>query len=111
MFPSEVCGLEALDDFSRRLYREEDASRIFVEAPSYGFKKVNDREYSLEIGVPFAPRDQIDISRKEDDLVVRIGTFKRNIPLPRSIQNLDTAGASVEEGRLTVRFCKPAVVA
>ena len=110
MFPREVCGIEDLGAFAGALHGEDDATRIFVDLPPYGFKKTSEDEYRLEIPMRFAPKEEINVLRKEDDLVVRIGTFKRNILLPRAIHAMETAGASMEGDRLVIRFKKPAAM-
>jgi arsenite-transporting ATPase len=107
MFPKEVCGIERLEAFAEALHGGDDATRIFVDLPSYGFKKTSDDEYRLEIALPFASKEEVDVLRKEDELVVRIGTFKRNIVLPRAIHAMETAGASMEGARLVIKFKKP----
>jgi hypothetical protein len=38
--------------------------------------------------------------------VVRIGSFKRHVPLPRAVSRLKTAGAKMEGDRLVVRLGK-----
>jgi arsenite-transporting ATPase len=104
MYPNEVCGVARLETFARQLYGDTDASLVMVDAPPLGFKKLNDDEYLLEVSMPFAPKDQINVLRQNEDLVIRIGTFKRNILLPRSIQSLETAGASMDGRKLIVKF-------
>jgi arsenite-transporting ATPase len=104
MFANEVCGLARLEAFASELYKGDDASRIMVEAPALGFEKLSDDEYLLNIAMPFAPKDQINVTRQKEDLIVRIGTFKRHILLPRAIQGLDAAGANMNGGKLVVRF-------
>jgi arsenite/tail-anchored protein-transporting ATPase len=104
MFPNEVCGLERLQAFARELYGDTDGARVMIDAPTLGFQKLSDDEYLLEIAMPFAPKDQINVLRQNEDLILRIGTFKRNILLPRAIQPLETAGANMKGGKLIVKF-------
>jgi arsenite-transporting ATPase len=108
MFPNEVCGIARLEAFAKQLYDGADAARVMVDSPAMGFQKLNDSEYQLEVAMPFAPKDQINVLRQNEDLIIRIGTFKRNILLPRAIQPLDTAGASMDGGKLVVKFKRKA---
>jgi arsenite/tail-anchored protein-transporting ATPase len=108
MFPREVCGLEKLEGFASDLYGDKDASLIMVKAPALGFEKVNKDEYKLNVAMPFAPKDKIDVLRENEDLVIRIGTFKRHVLLPRAIHGLETVGAAMEGDRLVVRFKRKA---
>jgi arsenite-transporting ATPase len=100
----EVVGSTRLDEFARLLYGERDAADLFLEAPPYGFIKTTMGAYRLEIPLPFAEKGEIDVSRQQEDLVVRIGTFKRNILLPRMIAPLEASNARMEDGKLIVEF-------
>ncbi len=104
MFPTEVCGIDRLEAFAQALYGQDDASRLMVHAPALGFRKLNKDEYVLEVALPFAPKEQIDVSRPAEDLIIRIGTFKRNVELPRSLHGMTTAGARMENGKLVIHF-------
>jgi len=108
LLPREVVGLSQLETFAGMLYGDRDPAAVFVDLPAYGFSKSKDGSYVLKLRVPFAPKDKVDLSRKQEDLVVRIGTFKRNILLPRSIATLATVGASMRDGMLEVQFAKEA---
>ena len=68
------------------------------------FARRTDGHYRLELRLPFAPKDQIDLSRNGEDMVVRIGSFKRNILLPRAIAPLRTASTAMQGDTLVVRF-------
>ncbi|HKF49647.1 MAG TPA: TRC40/GET3/ArsA family transport-energizing ATPase [Terracidiphilus sp.] len=106
LMASEVVGLEKLEKLSQILYADKDPAAFLVNAPSYGFSKQGEGEYRLQIRLPFAPTDQLEVSRAHEDLLVRIGTFKRNILLPRAIIPLKTIGAAIESNTLVVRFAK-----
>lgn len=102
----EVNGLERLGEFGDLLFEDRDPAAIYVDSPSYGFKKMEDETYRLEIGLPFAIKEEIEINRQREDLVVRVGTFKRNILLPRAIAPLSTANAKMEDDKLVINFIK-----
>jgi arsenite-transporting ATPase len=104
LLSGEVMGIERLEEFARILYGDDDPTAIQMQRPAYGFRKIAEAHYRLEIPMPFAPKDHIDMTRKREDLVIRIGTFKRNILLPRIIAALPTAGARMEDGKLVVEF-------
>lgn len=103
-FAEEVVGLAPLETFAQQLYDGRDAAEFFMEMPSYGFSKEGDQQYRLELRLPFVPKDQIDLSRNGEDMVIRIGTFKRNILLPRAIVPLRTESTAMNGDTLVVRF-------
>ena len=103
----EVVGSSQLEEFAQMLYSDSDPTAVRVDTPAYRFSKEVTKEgtdYLVELRLPFVAQDQLDVARSEDELVVRIGAFKRNIPLPRSIVPLQIASAKLDAGTLTIRF-------
>jgi arsenite-transporting ATPase len=100
----EVVGRERLTEFAQLLHGERDPMEQRIHAPVYGFTKEESGRYRLELSLPHVADDRIDLSRQREDLVVRIGTFKRNILLPRTVAALPTAGAELRDGKLIVHF-------
>jgi arsenite-transporting ATPase len=107
MFPREVVGLASLEELAEKLYGDEDPARVYLHAPPYQFAK-RGRRYTLGMTLPFVDATSIDITRASDSLVIRIGGFKRHIPLPRGVQRLETVGARMVGARLTVELDEPA---
>jgi arsenite-transporting ATPase len=103
MFEHEIIGLDRLEQIAQALYGEEDPNRFYLEAPPYEFSK-KDGVYQLRLRLPFVGKGDVDVSRFGEDVVVRIGSFKRHIPLPRSVARLVTAGASLDQEQLVITF-------
>ena len=60
--------------------------------------------YDVMLNLPLAEKRSVDLSKRGADLLVRGGGYKRNILLPDSMARFHAAGASIEEGWLTVRL-------
>jgi len=103
MFAQEVIGLERLGELAQALYADTDPTRFNLDSPPYAFSKRRD-VYELKLRLPFAGKDDVDVSRHGEDVVVRIGSFKRHIPLPRSVSRLETTGASLNDDQLLITF-------
>lgn len=103
LFSEEVIGWQRLQDVAQALYGETDPTAHHVTAPPYDFIKDSSR-YRLEITLPFVHKEEIDLQRQPEDLVIRVGSFKRHVPLPRTVARLKTAGAKMDGSRLVVRF-------
>ncbi|KAB1987995.1 ArsA family ATPase [Streptomyces triticiradicis] len=56
------------------------------------------------IPLPGAIRDELDLVRRGDELVVTVGQFRRIVPLPSALRRCAVAGAALREGELRVRF-------
>lgn len=61
------------------------------------------------LALPGATREQVDLARNGDDLVVTVGSYRRLLTLPASLARLRIAGARVEQGELQARFVDPAM--
>ncbi|MFC7881513.1 ArsA family ATPase [Streptomyces sp. NPDC057376] len=51
-----------------------------------------------------AVRDELDLVRRGDELVVTAGPFRRIVPLPSALRRCTVDGAALREGTLAVRF-------
>ncbi|MEU6316221.1 ArsA-related P-loop ATPase [Streptomyces sp. NPDC047009] len=56
------------------------------------------------IPLPGAIRDELDLVRRGDELVVSAGPFRRIVPLPSALRRCTVAGAALREGELRIRF-------
>ncbi len=54
--------------------------------------------------LPGARRSDLDLVRREDELVVDVGPFRRILPLPAALRRCTVEGASLRDGELCVRF-------
>jgi arsenite-transporting ATPase len=103
LFRHEVIGEERLVEFSDQLYGDADPSQFFVQRPPYGFSKQGS-QYQLSIHLPFVEKQKIDLHRNHENLIVRVGSFKRHVLLPRAIVPLEVTSADMNQGRLSVYF-------
>jgi arsenite-transporting ATPase len=103
LFEDEVIGTARLQDLGLLLYGDADPSQCYISSPAYTFTKEG-RDYRLEVAMPFVQKEEIDLTRQAEDLIIRVGSFKRHVPLPRTLANMKTAGAKMDHGRLVVRF-------
>ncbi|MEU0672666.1 ArsA-related P-loop ATPase [Streptomyces sp. NPDC006172] len=56
------------------------------------------------IPLPGAIRDDLDLVRRGDELVVTVGPFRRIVPLPSVLRRCTVDGAALRDGELRVRF-------
>ncbi|KOG32138.1 ArsA family ATPase [Streptomyces resistomycificus] len=56
------------------------------------------------IPLPGAIRDDLDLIRRGDELVVSAGHFRRIVPLPSALRRCTVDGAALREGELRIRF-------
>ncbi len=67
---------------------------------------VTEEGYQLDIHLPGAEKAEIDLYQGTTDVVIKMGNFKRNIPLPNALRTYLISGAKFEDGVLHVTFAK-----
>lgn len=106
LFDREVVGLEMLGKMAAAIYGEADpAARMYAENPQRVERR--GKEYWMTLKLPFIEREDVDLSRRESELVVTVGNYRREISLPRVLASRDTLGATIEQGELRIRFGGP----
>ncbi|MDO5083344.1 ArsA family ATPase [Arachnia propionica] len=63
-----------------------------------------DDGYDLELPLPGATSDRIELTRSASDLTLRIGGVQRTISLPVTLRHHDVVGAGLHDDVLTIRF-------
>jgi arsenite-transporting ATPase len=99
----EPVGPEALAAFAEAAY--DGADPLAVPAGE-GPLTITRTETGavLRIALPFAQRDDVDLARHGDELVLTVGPYRRMLTLPAALRRHAVTGARVEEGGLRVRF-------
>jgi arsenite-transporting ATPase len=102
--PAEPIGPDAL---AAELYAGTDpVASSGVRGP---FEVVTVRSgVQLRLRLPFVTRDQVDLARSGDELVVTVGSHRRLLTLPAGLARLKVTGARVDDdGVLRVSFKDP----
>lgn len=103
LYDSEILGFEKLLKFGESLYRGEDPTQIFFKQKPYQFAKL-DGQSLVKLHLPFVSKKEIDLSKIGDELIIKIGNFKKNIVLPRAYAVLEPKRARIEEDHLLIEF-------
>jgi len=103
LFRDEIIGGEDLAELSKMLYDNLDPTTRFSTENPHTFTKKNGR-YFVTIRLPFITKEDVELSKSDNELIVRVGGFKRNILLPRQVAHYDPLGAKLDGERLMVTF-------
>jgi arsenite-transporting ATPase len=99
----ELVGVERLRAFGDALYGDLDAAGVLHEGePMRVVRKPKGYELTLEL--PFADRDDLELGRRDDELLVRVGPYRRAVVLPDSLRRRTVSAATLRDGRLKVTF-------
>jgi arsenite/tail-anchored protein-transporting ATPase len=101
--PQEAAGAELMADLGDEMYGDLDAADVlFLDEPMTIFRRGDD--YVMTLRLPFADRDGLDLSRKVDELIVRVGPHRRTIVLPRALVDRDVVSARMSGEVVEVVF-------
>lgn len=67
-------------------------------------RRAEDGVLVWRIPLPGAVRDDLDLIRRGDELVVAAGPFRRVVALPSALRRCTVEGAALREGELRIRF-------
>jgi arsenite-transporting ATPase len=101
--PDELVGVDALRGFGAGLYAEVDPAAVLHEGEPMRVER-RGSGYELLLELPFADRDDLELGRRDDELLVRVGGHRRAIVLPDSLRRRPVGAASLRDGRLRVLF-------
>jgi len=107
LFSQEVLGYERLQGMAKQLYAEgEDPSAVTRDTPPYSFVREADH-YEVRIQMPFAVKGEVGLFKKNDELVIEVGTIRRHIGLPTTMTSLTPVKARLNERMLVVEMKEP----
>ena len=105
LFDAEVVGLKMLGRMAQSIYGETDPTQhLYVGSPQR-IEKVGS-EYVLALKLPFMEKSDIDLSRHDGELSIKVGNYRREVSLPRVLAGRPTVGAAMDGDELKVRFGK-----
>lgn len=103
LFENEIVGLEMLEKMGKELFKEKNPQEIYYNGRSQEVIK-NEEGYTLSIFMPFTEKKDLSLNQKGEELIIKVGTYKRNIILPRTLLNYSITGAKFDNELLKIKF-------
>jgi len=103
--PEELVGADRLRHFADALYGELDPTGILHRGEPLRVERRGDTTV-LSLSLPFADRDELELARRDGELLVRVGPHRRAVVLPDSLRRKQVIGATMEGQRLAVTFAE-----
>ena len=107
-FDREMVGIDMLRELAAALYGEADPTDFFYRGRPYTATR-RDGVFELAVELPFTSKEPIQLSRRGDELLIDVGTWRRNLVLPRALVEAPTLDAHFDDHVLKIRFAAPAV--
>ena len=99
----DINGFEGLQRIINDSLEDENIFNVLKFNSNETFKKL-ENGYSLTLKIPFAEKDDFDLFESSNEIIIKIGNFKRNIPLPDVVRKYSISNAKFENGELNIIF-------
>ncbi|MHB1446962.1 MAG: ArsA family ATPase [Acidimicrobiales bacterium] len=99
----ELVGPALLEEFARCLYGELDPAAIMYADETVRVEAKGEGRV-LALRLPFVEKDELDLGRHGDELLVRVGPYRRPVSLPDSLRRRQVESARVEGDWLEITF-------
>lgn len=103
----ELLGIEALAGHGASWLGAEPADAVLCRTAGLRIR-ADEACWWVELPLPHASSDQLDVAKLDEDLWITTGTRRRAVRLPRPLARADLARARLEAGVLTVQLSRPA---
>ncbi len=104
--PHELVGIDRLRDFAAALYGAVDPIDHLADVSPLVLRRTEAGD-ELAVELPFADKDDLVLGRREDELLIRVGPYRRAILLPDSLRRRGVIDAALRDGVLRVVFDRP----
>ena len=103
LFKDEILGYDRLKNLSEQIYGERNPLKCLFKEDPYNLIKEDD-EYQLKLKLPFVEKKEVEVNKFFDELIIRVGSYKRHILLPRQVAAAETLKAKLEDQHLLIYF-------
>jgi arsenite-transporting ATPase len=105
LLDQEIIGKGMLSKVAQKVYDGKDPCDLFISQKPVDIQKT-ENGFDIYLNLPFVHKAEIDLLKNGDELIVKVGAFKRNILLPHTLTNYAVSSAKFEHGKLKISFCK-----
>lgn len=102
-YEEEITGMKCLDRLVKDVLTEEECLAVLTTVRNEEYEKTEEG-YLLKVYLPCVNKKDLILHESGTDIVIRIGNFKRSIPLPNALRRFQVTGAKIMEDYLSIRF-------
>jgi arsenite-transporting ATPase len=103
LFKDEILGYSRLKVLASEIYGEKNPTDIFFRGEPYNLVK-EDGQYRLMIKLPFIVKENVELNKLSEELIIKAGSFKRHVLLPRQVAASKSVKAKLEGEYLSIYF-------
>lgn len=103
-FDTDLVGIDSVAKISEGVLKDtNDLFAVKVGEQGESYEK-NDKGYVMKLFLPNITKDEVTINMSGSDVIIKIGNYKRNIPIPNVLRGMDVVKASFVEEHLEIQF-------
>ncbi len=102
-FDEEVVGERMLRTLGLAVFGDADPTGFFYRGRPYTVRREGER-FVLELELPFTSKEEVHLNRFGDELVIAVGSWRRNLILPRVLVDAETIGGGFRDDILRIEF-------
>ncbi|MBX5457349.1 MAG: ArsA family ATPase [Thermogemmatispora sp.] len=106
-YAQEPLGIERLAELAQAIFGEQDPTQVFYRGPVQEVIE-QDGHYVLRLPLPHVELEKVLMTKKGDEMIIEIGNFKRDIPLPAVLASQEATVARFVDKALEIHFAPPA---
>jgi arsenite-transporting ATPase len=99
----ELVGVDRLRGFADILYSDRDPAAVLHRGRTMSIER-RGSSHVLGLSLPFADRHAVELGRRDGELLVRVGSYRRAVALPDSLRRREVTGATMDDGWLEIGF-------
>jgi len=102
-FSTELVGKASLTRLADMLFDKEDPTKVYTTDKALKIYS-EDGVDTLSIKLPFSEKQEVELYKSSDTLIVQVGWYKRSVSLPYSMIKKEATKAEFKDGYLLIRF-------
>jgi arsenite-transporting ATPase len=102
-FSTELVGKASLTRLADMVFDKEDPTVVFTTEKALRIYS-DDGVDTLSIKLPFSEKQEVELYKSSDTLIIQVGWYKRSVALPYSMVKKEATKAEFKDGYLLIRF-------
>ncbi|MBU5437333.1 ArsA family ATPase [Tissierella sp. MSJ-40] len=99
----DINGIQGLERIIEDSLKGDDIFKVLKTTVNETFEKL-EKGYKLNVYLPFTDKRDFDLFESGIDIIIKMGNFKRIIPMPNILRNYSISKANLNEGCLSIYF-------
>lgn len=103
-YDTDLLGLDAINRICDDVFaKRTDLFEIKADIEGEKYEQT-ETGYDLKLFLPNITKDEVAVNLSGSDVIVKIGNYKRNIPMPNTLRGMEVTSATFDQSTLVIAF-------